>query len=287
MSSATPHHLYEAARRAALVAWNEIAHFYQGEFRVYEKEGEGPATDADLLADQVIRRELQRDFPEEAYGYLTEETENQESRFSKDDVWIIDPIDGTREFIAGRDDFAVQIGLVRREADAWNPLLGVVYMPRTGQIYGAIRGEGCWGEDAATGKKRMLRVNQVAKLADAQLVMTRNEPGRALQRALGRLDAGGVYQLGSLGVKVVELLEGRASLYLNTARASCKEWDVCAPEILLTEAGGRITNLRGAPMGYVCRDYVVRWGLLASNGVLHNAALQALAPVDEIWEGYG
>jgi 3'(2'), 5'-bisphosphate nucleotidase len=267
------------AREAALIAWQVIEPYYRGSFEVFEKRGEGPATEADIAADHAIIAHLSAHFPSDEFAFLTEETEKGHERLTRNYCWIVDPIDGTREFIDGRDDFAVQIGLAgRTNGDGpLEALVGVVYMPRTGVLYSATKGGGAWAENPADlNTRRRLRVQDVNRLEDARLVVTRQHMGKTLRSAIARLQVREVYHLGSLGVKVVELVEGRAALYLNTGYKGCKEWDVCAPAILLQEAGGEVTDLSGKPITYNKKDYYVHNGLLASNGRLHQHALRLL-----------
>lgn len=269
------------ARRASLLAWEAIRPFYRGEFDVYTKEGEGPATDADIAADRAILDFLQPLYPSDEFGYLTEETEKDEVRLLRDFCWIVDPIDGTREFIEGRHDFAVQVGLAGRE-EAGGPLVGLVgvlYLPMEGLIHSARKGAGAWMENADGSGRRRLRVSGETELSRARLVVTRQRFGRRLKDAMANLAVREVYRLGSLGVKAAEVAQGRADLYLNAAFKGCKEWDVCAPAVILEEAGGRVTDLYGEPVTYNRKDFYVHHGLLASNGVLHDAALEGIAPL--------
>lgn len=276
----------ESCRReaiaAAIKAWDVIAPFHKGSYGIYQKAGEGPATDADIAADRAILDHLQAQFPAAQFGYLTEETEKDDERLRHRYCWIIDPIDGTREFIEGRDDFAVHIGLAG-PASPDGPivaLVGVVYMPKAGILYHAVKGQGAFARDMVTGNDRRLEVSSTDKLGDARLVVTRAAdalgPQRRLTRAVARLGVRDVYTLGSLGVKVAEVVEGRADFYMNASHKSCKEWDVCAPAIVLEEAGGRISQVAGDPILYNKVDYYVHHGLIASNGVLHERIVKSL-----------
>lgn len=274
--------MVEHAKEAARRAWQAMAPFHRGQFRVYEKQGEGPATDADLAADAAILDYLRPRYGDA--GFLTEETGDSAERLACELCWIIDPIDGTREFIEGRSDFAVHIALVRRDpADGlFHPLVSVVSVPKANRLYWAVQGGGAWVEPAEAkrgSQARRLTVAPTETLGGARAVVTRAPRGARLQEALRLLAPAEIYTLGSLGIKVVELLEARASLYINTGRRSCKEWDVCAPDLILREAGGRISDLLGNDFTYNKADYLVYNGLLASNGRLHRDALGKLRAV--------
>jgi 3'-phosphoadenosine 5'-phosphosulfate (PAPS) 3'-phosphatase len=138
-----------AACLAAHEAWRKaIQPYYRGQYEIFEKAGDGPATDADRQADRLIVETLSRQFPEPEYGYLTEESEDRFERLGCKRVWIIDPIDGTKEFIAGTGNFVVQIGLVEQMEDGlWQPVVGVAYRPVMGKMYWGIKGQGAWRRD--------------------------------------------------------------------------------------------------------------------------------------------
>ncbi|CAN5180173.1 3'(2'),5'-bisphosphate nucleotidase CysQ [soil metagenome] len=269
------------ARAAALDAWAQIAHYFRGEFRTYEKEGVGPATDADLLADRVIHEHLRARYSGPEFGYLSEETADDESRLGKDLVWIIDPIDGTNDFIEGKNDFAIQIGLAgRNKAEAeLVPWLGVVYQPMTKHLYWGALGMGAWRENVETGERQAIRVSSQDSIAQSRVVVTRSHMSKKLKASLAALEVAEVYRAGSLGVKTAQVAEGRADFYLNTGRSYCREWDTCAPEAILREAGGRMTDLLGRPILYNQKDVCIEMGLLASNGVLHQEVLDRVVAI--------
>lgn len=274
------------AREAALLAWKEIESFFQGDFEVFEKEGDGPATEADIRADHFIVDYLRARYPETEYGYLSEETQHGNERLGKKYCWIIDPIDGTREFIQGKDDFAVHIGLAGRigEDGPSVPLVGVVYEPRAGWLYSSAHQLGAWGENLNTGEKVPLAVSDQTDLAKSRVVITSQKYGTRLQRALDRLNPIDIHRRGSFGVKTLQVVCRKAEIYLNTARRQSKEWDTLAPHAVLNEAGGRMTNLEGQEITYNKEDYYVEMGTIASNKALHELALKTLGDVSDWWD---
>lgn len=282
---------YETARSAALRAWEEVSHLFQGSFKVFEKPGESPATEADIAADRIILETLKGTFPEEKYGYLSEETEHGTDRLTKDYCWIIDPIDGTREFIEGRDDFAVQIGLVDRSNDdgQYRPLFGLVYEPRAGKLFHAYRGEGAWVEDpsANSSGKRQVHVSETVDLEALRLIVTRQGYGHRLGAVIERLPTAEICRRGSFGVKTMAVAAGEADVYLHTARRQSKEWDTCGPHAILLEAGGILTDVTGGEITYNKEDYFVERGALACNPALHEVLLGELARVTELADYFG
>lgn len=264
------------AREAALDAWEEvILPYHRTDFTVYNKEGDGPVTQADRQADQFLLDRLQRYFPPGEFGYLSEESVADDSRFSCDLVWIIDPIDGTNDFINGGEDFAIQVGLAGRleEGAGHRSLLGVVYQPTAKRLSLAAQGLGAFEENVATGERLPLRVSDVDSVALSRMVTTKSHMSERMRELIERIHPATVYPMGSLGLKACEVARGSADMYLNPSRRGCKEWDVCAPEVILREAGGVMTDLLGRELSYNEEDFVLRNGLLASNMLLHEEIL--------------
>ncbi|MBN1660147.1 MAG: 3'(2'),5'-bisphosphate nucleotidase CysQ [Anaerolineae bacterium] len=245
--------------------------YYQAGIRVEYKPGDEPVTAADRAADLLIRTALQRAFPGD--GMLTEESEDDRSRLDRERVWIVDPLDGTGDFIAKTDDFAVQMGLVV-EGEPW---LGVVYQPVGDYLFYATRGQGAY--EVRDGRRHRLHVSSVAEPAHMCLVASRSHYTDLIERARRALDISSTRRAGSVGVKVGLLARGDCDLYLGTT--VCKEWDVCAPHAVLREAGGMLTGLRGEAITYNKPEIGACPGLVGSNGHAHQQVLDVLAPLLE------
>ncbi len=273
------------ARTAALQAWEAIRPYYRQDFEIYHKDGEGPATEADIAADRAILAHLQERYPASEYGFLTEESADSAERLHRPYCWIIDPIDGTRDFIAGGADFAVHVGLAGEITTGLphEPLAGVVYQPIPGILYAAARGAGAWQENLKTGEITPLRVSENDTLDGQRVLVTSSRINERLSRALRHLGIHEPRQRGSLGVKLGEIAAGTADIYLNIERGPCKEWDACAPHIILREAGGRFTTLSGREIRYNQRDCRVRNGLLGTNSRLHTPVLDRLRDLRDLW----
>lgn len=272
------------ARLVSILAWAQIAGYFRGAYEIFEKGPDGPATEADILADRFIVSWLAERYPRDSFGYMSEEAADTDARLDKPYCWIIDPIDGTRGFIDGLPDFAVQVGLVARDEDGLSrPVVGIVYQPVPGLMYRAATGFGAWRENLQEGITDRLQVSSVSSPEASNLVVTRSNMGRRLRSAMAAVNPASSYQSGSLGVKVAHVAEGRADLYLNTSRRFCKEWDTCAPHCLIEEAGGRLTDLKGLPLTYNKTNIYVEEGLVVSNGTLHDDVILRLAGVQELW----
>jgi 3'(2'),5'-bisphosphate nucleotidase len=229
-----------------------------------------PVTDADQAASRFIVDELRRRFPRD--GILCEEEQDDANRLSRYRVWIIDPMDGTSEFVAGRTEFAVMIGLV---VDG-KPFLGVVYQPAEQKLYYAESRKGAFLESSAA--RIQLQVSQEAHSNRATIVASRSHDSTASQRVRQMLAFGGVIHVGSVGLKAGLICEGRAHLYLHMGPGT-NQWDTCAPEIILQESGGRMTDVFNKPLHYNTPAPQNMEGIIASNGLLHDRAVEAVRVV--------
>ena len=248
------HEEVTAAIAAAKAAGEIAMRYYRGGFEVTIKPDQTPVTQADREAEQAIKRVLGRAFPND--GFLGEEFGEEGPR---DRRWIIDPIDGTKNFVRHIPIWAVLIAL---EEDG-QVTTGVVHNPATGELLWARKGEGAW----ANGER--IHVSTCAAMKDAFLIHSSLNILRAagfwagferLVDATSRQRGFGDY----FGYCVVA--EGKAEIY---AEADLKPWDVAPMKILLEEAGGRLTDFNGKPDIYT-------GSVLATNGLLHDEALRLL-----------
>jgi 3'(2'), 5'-bisphosphate nucleotidase len=260
------------ARRLARAAGAEALKFYGGPLRIEHKgETEDPVTQADHAANDVILAGLKKEFAED--GILSEETTDTVRRLDKRRVWLVDPIDGTNGFIAGNGDFAVQIGLV----EGGRPVLGVVFLPLTDVLYRAARGAGAWVERPEVGSER-LRVSGESEPARMRLAASRSHRSPKMSEVVRRFGFRGEVNRGSVGIKIGLIVERQCDIYIHLS-GSTKQWDTCAPEAILREAGGALTDLWGEPYSYNTEDVRNRNGLIASNSAAHPLAVRTLAPL--------
>ncbi len=257
------------ALEAAWAAGAIIEDVARGHRGLRAKADGSPQTEADRRADEAIRRALLGRFPDD--GVLSEEEGLTPGASQR--LWIVDPLDGTTAFAAGRDEYAVQIGLV----DGGEPVLGVVYEPKTGRSYHAIRGVGAFfGVGPGTATIRQLRVSKADTLEAMRLTTTARmapETFAALCEATGLGDGG---QVSSVGCKVGRLARREADVYFSGHRIHY--WDSCAPMVVLEAAGGAMTFLDGAPLRYDVEDGRFDHGapVVASNGRRHADVCEAL-----------
>ncbi len=258
--------LFERELRVALelarAAGAEALRYYGKPLQV-EHKGElaEPVTQADRAVNELIVQALVREFP--ADGILAEESVDTTQRLARARVWMIDPLDGTKGFIAGSGDFAVQIGL----AVEGRARLGVLYAPATDVLYWAAPGAGAWVKRPNLEAER-LRVSEEANLKQMRLAESKSHRGTKMDAVVRALGVRAEVKRHSVGIKVGLLVERQCDLYIHLS-GKTKEWDTCAPEAVLHEAGGRMTDLWGGALLYNRPDVWNHNGVVASNGVAH------------------
>jgi len=228
-------------------------------------------TAADREANDLIVRRLLTEFPDD--GILAEESKDTERRLAKSRVWLIDPMDGTKNFIQRDGDFAVQIGL----AIDGHVVAGVVYQPDRDTLYRAVTGCGSWIETQDTPARRM-SVSTRTNPAEMVLASSRSHRSPRMERVVNSIGFKSEVRRGSVGVKIGLITEQQADLYLHLS-PSTKQWDTCAPEIILHEAGGRLTDLFGQPLRYNDVRIDNRNGIVATNRAAHQLVIEKLAPL--------
>jgi len=267
-------HELRVACELARAAGAAILEHYEGPLKIKQKNSADdaePVTQADTIANDLIVSQLKREFPND--GILAEESVDTMRRLEKSRVWMVDPLDGTNGFIDGNGDFAVQIGL----AEEGQCVLGVVYQPLPGVLYRAIRGEGTWIERPNFEPSRA-HVSQTRAMSDMRLAASRSHRSPRMNKVVDRFGFKEEVQRGSVGIKIGLLIEQQCDVYIHLSSRT-KQWDTCAPEVVLTEAGGRVTDLFGYPLNYNVPDVQNRNGLIASNGVSHDQIIETLAPL--------
>lgn len=231
-----------------------------------------PVTEADREASRIIVKGISEKFP--ADGILSEEEiDESEHRLARERVWIIDPIDGTFGFIRKDGDFAVQIGL----AENGRAVVGVVYLPAHRTLYFASIGSGSF---MAANDETPVRLDVSAKtdFGEMNIAVSRDHRSPKMSRIVRDLGLRKEVGRGSVGVKIGMIAERECDLYIHLSHRT-KFWDTCAPQIILEEAGGRLTDLFGGDLVYNIGNVMNLNGILASNGVSHEKVLSQLVPI--------
>ena len=263
----------KVAIELARTAGARILEFYALEIIAEQKLGADnfaePVTIADKTASRIIVDGLSAAFPEDAI-LSEEEADIMETRLGAEKVWIIDPIDGTWGFIKKDGDFGVQIGL----SENGEAVLGVVFLPVHNQLFYAVKDAGAFLVES-DGEPKSLRVSEETDFTEMNLASSRNHRSDKMHRIIETFGFRHEIQRGSVGLKIGLIAQRIADVYIHLSPRT-KFWDSCAPQIILEEAGGRMTDLFGERLRYDLTDVQNHNGILASNGTAHEAAVKEL-----------
>ncbi len=243
----------QVARDAAQSAGKILLSYYETDTEAWEKSADNPVTAADLASDKEIARHLRTAFPDD--GLLSEESVSAPGRTEMRRVWIVDPMDGTKEFTKRIPEFAVSIALV----EAGEPVVGVIYNPLADVAVWATRGGGTF----RNGTK--VQVSSVTDLAETSVIASRTEISR------GKFEpfSGWFKELrpvGSIAWKLACIASGDGDL--NVSMAPKNEWDVCAGDILVREAGGIYVDFSGGRRTYNQKDPLIESFMAAGPATL-------------------
>jgi myo-inositol-1(or 4)-monophosphatase len=229
------------AEEAVCEAGSVITQLYTGRYDVREKSKGNPVTSADLEANAVIHERITRRFPKDAW--LSEEDPDDLRRLNVHRVWVVDPLDGTREFIQGVPEFCVSIGLV---VDGY-PVLGVIYNPLTKELFKAAEGHGAKVND------QPLRIAMGSEIKGACLLVSRSEPRRKYEELAKTFK---LETMGSIAYRMASVALGRADATVTFRRVN--EWDVCGGTVIVEQAGGLVIDGEGKRLVFNRREPLVR-----------------------------
>lgn len=266
----------DTAIALAKKASTQILQYYKGPIISEDKIGADnrsePVTAADREASRIIVDGLAEAFPNDAI-LSEEETDDVLVRLKAERTWIIDPIDGTAGFVKKDGDFAVQIGLsIRGTAE-----LGVVLLPFHKKLYYAMTGGGSWLVTGNDDPKRMA-VSDIDVIPKMTLAVSKNHPSSKMRNVINGLGFTKVENRGSVGLKIGLIGERVCDAYIHLSPRT-KMWDICGPQVILEEAGGRLTDLYGGVYKYDRMDVQNFGGIVASNGVDHDAIIERMEPL--------
>ena len=238
---------YLLAKEAAIEAGKIVMKYFQtSSYEIKDKSINNPVTTADYEANQIIKDTL---FKEDyGYGWLSEETVDSKERLNKENIWVVDPIDGTKEFIEGVPHFSISIGMVSNG----KPVIGVIYNPAKNELFSAFKGGGS-----------MLNEEPIHCLSDNSLrtiMVSRSEMKRGMWNNYEEKFSE-IIPIGSVAYKLGLVAAGRASFFATLQPKN--EWDVCAGDCILSEAGGSLIDLYGKNRSYNLIDTKIRPGLIA------------------------
>ncbi len=246
----------KAAIEAGLIAKEKIMEIYHGSFAVEIKEDNSPVTLADKTADKIIREYLHKAFPD--YAFLTEESEDSRERLSNDYVWIVDPVDGTKDFVARDGGFTTNIALCYKH----EIVVGVVVVPVTGEYYYASKNEGAYYVNP---KGEITRIHVNDKLDDLTVLRSVFHFNEKEQEIISRHQdkIKHIEKFGS-SLKPCRIAQGLAEITYRMS-AGTKEWDTAACDIIVKEAGGLFVEPDGKSLTYNREDVYNRKGYIVVN----------------------
>jgi 3'(2'), 5'-bisphosphate nucleotidase len=256
-----------AARDAAAL----IMRVYARPFEVEYKAKDDPVTVADRDANTLLCERLAKAFP--GVPIVAEESDpaSYASFAGASTAWFVDPLDGTREFVAKNGEFAVMVGL----AEGGRATIGVLVAPAWGRAVVGVVGEGAW-EVSADGARAPVRVSDRASIEGASFLVSRSRTPPGVADLVAKLGAAPLVPHGSSGLKGMLVAAGQHDAYLHPGSAGMR-WDACATDAVVRAAGGECTTADGAPFDYASGELENARGLVASNGKLHARLLEALA----------
>ena len=239
----------KSAIDAAKEAGSIIMQYYKSKYEIRDKSYHNPVTTADNAADKYLRETLTKAYPD--YGWLSEETVDSAERLQNSRAWVVDPLDGTKEFIEGVDHFVVSVGLVENG----EPIVGVLYNPASKEIFTASRGNGAFLDGVK------ISCSSLENFKEMVILNSRSETRNRLwepysndfkeQRAIGSV----AYKLG---------LTSAAQADIFASLRPKNEWDVCAGHCIIREAGGEMVTLDGKPITYNNEKTLITPGIIAS-----------------------
>ena len=243
-------YLLDNARQAARLAAEKINDIYQrylsgSDIGIREKAEDDPVTTADMAANHIIKRKLKSAFP--AHSILTEEEPETWTETGSEWVWIIDPLDGTKDFIKANGEFVTMVGL----SHFGEPTIGVVIEPATGRELYACKGFGAFESSLAErDKSTRVRMPEAPDLKHLRITISRSHRDAKVDEFINLLDVQEEISSGSVGRKMALVISGEADIYVHPARGT-KLWDTCASEVIARESGGVLLSGTGEQISYV------------------------------------
>ena len=252
----------DIAIKAAIEAGNAILEIYQKDYKTSTKNDNSPITDADLKSNEVIKEILSQT----KHWILSEEDKDDLDRLSQEIIWIVDPLDGTSDFIDKTGEFTVMISLIKNK----KPILGVIGWPTENTLFVAQKGSGAFRfSNEKWGKISVTKISEVPK---CRTVGSRHHLSDKEKSFIKKLGIEDFTSIGS-SLKVGKISSGEAEAYITTTN-KMKEWDSAASYCIISEAGGKMTDMLGNDLTYNNKDVYHQNGILVTNGLVHNKIIE-------------
>ena len=248
----------DIAIKAAQEAGDAILEIYQKDYNTFTKTDDSPVTDADLKSNKIINEILSNT----KYSILSEEDIDDQSRLSKDMIWIVDPLDGTSDFIDKTGEFTVMIALIQNK----KPILGIIAWPTEKILF--VAQKNCGAFRYSNNKWDKISVTKIENLSKCRVVGSRHHLSDKEKEFIKKIGIEDFTSIGS-SLKVGKISSGEAEAYFTTTN-KIKEWDTAASYCIITEAGGKMTDMLGNQITYNNKNVFHQNGILVTNGLIHN-----------------
>lgn len=252
------------ALEAVEKAGNAVMKIYNTNFSSETKSDDSPITEADITSNMIIKKILSKT----SHYILSEEDVDDKSRLGKRSVWIVDPLDGTSDFVDRTGEFTIMIGLVIDK----KPVLGVINWPDGNTVFVAQKNKGAFRYFDGVWEK--ISVSNTSDLKNCKAVGSRHHLSDQDKSLIDKLGFSNFTSLGS-SLKVGKISCGEADAYI-TSTDKIKEWDTCASCCIVCEAGGKMTDMSGFELSYNNEFLNHKNGILATNGIIHKKILDAV-----------
>ena len=252
----------DIAIKAAIKAGNAILEIYQKDYKTSTKNDNSPITDADLKSNEVIKEILSQT----KHWILSEEDKDDLQRITQETIWIVDPLDGTSDFIDKTGEFTVMISLIKNK----KPILGVIGWPTENTLFVAQKGSGAFR--FSNEKWEKITVTKISKIPKCRTVGSRHHLSDKEKSFIKKLGIEDFTSIGS-SLKVGKISSGEAEAYITTTN-KMKEWDSAASYCIISEAGGKMTDMLGNDLTYNNKDVYHQNGILVTNGLVHNKIIE-------------
>tara|TARA_B100001287_G_C22672070_1_gene525757 strand:- start:530 stop:1426 length:897 start_codon:yes stop_codon:yes gene_type:complete len=236
---------------------------YRNDF-IKNKVNNEPVTLADLDVNNLIIKNIRDKYANVSWDILSEESVNNFSKLeiNSDWLWILDPLDGTKDFIQGTGDFAMHLALNYRN----KPIIGIVLIPQRNELWIA-NGNKVWCENK-NGIKKNHNLSHCKSIGDMTVVTSKNHRNKELQTLISNIGFKNSISMGSIGCKIAAILRGEADIYISLSlpgKSAPKDWDFAAPDAILNQAGGYISTLNNKELIYGQDGYMQKGLIIASN----------------------
>ena len=252
----------DIAIKAAIKAGNAILEIYQKDYKTSTKNDNSPITDADLKSNEVIKEILSQT----KHWILSEEDKDDLQRITQETIWIVDPLDGTSDFIDKTGEFTVMISLIKNK----KPILGVIGWPTENTLFVAQKGSGAFR--FSNEKWEKISVTKISEVPKCRTVGSRHHLSDKEKSFIKKLGIEDFTSIGS-SLKVGKISSGEAEAYITTTN-KMKEWDSAASYCIISEAGGKMTDMLGNDLTYNNKDVYHQNGILVTNSLVHNKIIE-------------